>query len=78
MLDPARAKGLEFDHVVLVEPAAIAAEATGSGDLYVAMTRPTRHLDVVHAEPLPAGFERAELRRPPSSTWSATGGRAGC
>ncbi len=56
VLDPEGAKGLEFDHVVLVEPATIAAEATGPGDLYVAMTRPTRHLDVVHTLPLPAGF----------------------
>ncbi|WP_241680509.1 HelD family protein [Pseudactinotalea suaedae] len=59
VLDPAGVKGLEFDHVILVEPAAIAAQATGAGDLYVAMTRPTRHLDVVHTQPLPAGFERA-------------------
>jgi len=58
VLDPAGAKGLEFDHVILVEPAAIAAQATGAGDLYVAMTRPTRHLDVVHTQPLPAGFEQ--------------------
>ncbi|WP_420113962.1 HelD family protein [Pseudactinotalea sp.] len=57
VLDPTGAKGLEFDHVVLVEPAAIAEQATGAGDLYVAMTRPTRHLDVVHAHPLPWGFE---------------------
>lgn len=56
VLDPAGAKGLEFDHVVLVEPAAIAEQATGAGDLYVAMTRPTRRLDVVHTRPLPAGF----------------------
>ncbi len=60
VLDPERVKGLEFDHVVLVEPAAIAEAATGAGDLYVAMTRPTRHLDVVHSRPLPAGFEQAE------------------
>jgi DNA helicase IV len=57
VLDPEGAKGLEFDHVVLVEPALVAAEATGPGDLYVAMTRPTRHLVVVHATPLPAGFD---------------------
>ena len=49
-----RSKGLEFDVVVLVEPAAVA--AGGAGDLYVAMTRPTRQLRVVHREPLPAGW----------------------
>lgn len=59
VLDPQGAKGLEFDHVILVEPAEIAAQATGAGDLYVAMTRPTRYLDVVHTRPLPAGFESA-------------------
>ncbi|WNM23364.1 HelD family protein [Demequina capsici] len=46
-------KGLEYDAVVVVEPAAIASRA---GDLYVALTRPTRHLDIVHSEPLPRGM----------------------
>ena len=51
-----QAKGLEFDSVVLVEPAAIIAEgtaATGRRALYVAMTRTTRRLHIVHVEPLP-------------------------
>ena len=48
------AKGLEFDNVVLVEPAVVAAAGrNGLRDLYVAMTRPTQRLTVVHAEPLP-------------------------
>jgi len=48
------AKGLEFDNVVLVEPAAIAATGVnGLRDLYVAMTRPTQRLTVVHSSPLP-------------------------
>ncbi|MDN4479535.1 HelD family protein [Demequina muriae] len=46
-------KGLEFDVAVVVEPAAIAARP---GDLYVALTRPTRRLEIVHAEALPAGL----------------------
>lgn len=54
VLDPVAAKGLEFDVVVLLEPAAVL--EAGPGDLYVAMTRPTRRLHVVHARPLPAGF----------------------
>ncbi|MDD9205865.1 AAA family ATPase, partial [Georgenia sp. 10Sc9-8] len=54
VLDPVAAKGLEFDVVVLVEPTAIV--VTGTGDLYVAMTRPTRRLHVVHVQPLPAGM----------------------
>ena len=54
VLTIAAAKGLEFDNVVLVEPAAIvAAGSNGLRDLYVAMTRPTQRLTVVHAEPLP-------------------------
>ncbi len=49
------AKGLEFDAVVVVEPAAIAAgDRRGLRLLYVAMTRPIQHLSVLHAEPLPA------------------------
>lgn len=49
------AKGLEFDAVVVVEPAELVDEH-GAGDLYVAMTRPTAHLGLVHARPLPAGI----------------------
>ncbi|QTE30642.1 AAA family ATPase [Pengzhenrongella sicca] len=55
VLTPREAKGLEFDIVVLVEPAEVG--ATNAGDLYVAMTRPTRQLRVVHAARLPRGFE---------------------
>jgi DNA helicase IV len=48
------AKGLEFDHVIVVEPAAIAgAEARGLQRLYVALTRAVSRLTVLHAEPLP-------------------------
>jgi DNA helicase IV len=53
LLTARRAKGLEFDHVIVVEPAGIAAEAGGLRDLYVALTRPTQTLTVVHSEPLP-------------------------
>jgi DNA helicase IV len=51
------AKGLEFDAVVVVEPAAIAGEdRRGLRLLYVAMTRPIQHLSIVHARPLPAAL----------------------
>jgi DNA helicase IV len=54
ILTPRQAKGLEFDHVVVVEPAAIADEGDrGLRELYVALTRPTKTLVVVHARPLP-------------------------
>jgi DNA helicase IV len=55
-LTPRAAKGLEFDRVVLVEPAQIAAqgeEVEGLRALYVALTRATKTLVVVHAQPLP-------------------------
>ena len=57
-LTPRAAKGLEFDRVVLVEPAAIAAGGIeGLRALYVALTRATKTLVVVHAKPLPAELQ---------------------
>jgi DNA helicase IV len=48
------AKGLEFDAVVVVEPAALVDDAPrGLRLLYIALTRPTQHLSVVHGRPLP-------------------------
>ncbi|MFF1790320.1 HelD family protein [Kitasatospora sp. NPDC058243] len=52
------AKGLEYDYVVLDEPAAVVAgepdERTGLRRLYVALTRAVSGLTVLHGEPLPA------------------------
>jgi len=49
------AKGLEYDHVIVVEPARIAsAEARGLQRLYVALTRAVSRLTVLYAESLPA------------------------
>jgi DNA helicase IV len=58
VLTPREAKGLEFDHVVVVEPALIVEEAGDAGlrELYVALTRPTKTLAVVHSRPLPEGL----------------------
>ncbi len=53
IVDPIQAKGLEFDVVVLVEPARILEEPHGLSQLYVALTRSTRRLRVVHHRPLP-------------------------
>ncbi|HVM09712.1 MAG TPA: ATP-binding domain-containing protein [Acidimicrobiales bacterium] len=51
------AKGLEFDAVIVVEPTAIVEDApNGLRLLYIALTRPTQHLTVVHAQPLPPGL----------------------
>jgi DNA helicase IV len=51
------AKGLEFDHVVLLEPAAIVAgeadRVTGLRRLYVCLTRAVTSLVVLHTEDLP-------------------------
>jgi DNA helicase IV len=50
-------KGLELDGVIVVEPARIVAEESqGLRALYVALTRSTRRLTVVHAEPLPSAM----------------------
>ncbi|MEU5368743.1 AAA family ATPase [Streptomyces sp. NPDC005951] len=47
-------KGLEYDHVVVVEPTAIVeSEARGLHRLYVVVTRAVSRLDVLHARPLP-------------------------
>ncbi|WP_305786909.1 HelD family protein [Symbioplanes lichenis] len=49
-----QAKGLEFDSVLVVEPDAIIAESPrGLSDLYVAVTRATRRLGVLHTADLP-------------------------
>ncbi|MFJ2947859.1 HelD family protein [Streptomyces sp. NPDC087226] len=51
LLDPRQAKGLEFDSVLVVEP-----RRYGTSDLYVALTRATQRLGILHAEALPKGL----------------------
>lgn len=47
-------KGLEFDAVLVVEPERILAEGPrGAAELYVALTRATQRLGVLHRDPLP-------------------------
>lgn len=54
LIPVATVKGLEFDSVIVVEPARIVAETPqGLRSLYVALTRATKRLTVVHAEDLP-------------------------
>ena len=66
VLAVAETKGLEFDGVIVVEPAVIVSESErGLSDLYVALTRATRRLAVVHTEPLPK--EMQGLRQPPAT-----------
>ncbi|MER7110749.1 HelD family protein [Streptomyces sp. NPDC000229] len=53
------AKGLEYDHVVVAEPADIvAAEPRGLNRLYVVLTRAVSRLDVLHSRPLPPPLRR--------------------
>ncbi len=53
-LTPAQAKGLEFDVVIVVSPEEIRdAGERGPADLYVALTRATHRLGVLHAGELP-------------------------
>ncbi|MGW4107650.1 HelD family protein [Streptomyces sp. NPDC004976] len=51
LLDPRQAKGLEFDSVLVVEPGRY-----GTSDLYVALTRATQRLGVLHTGPLPGAL----------------------
>ncbi|MGV2922173.1 helicase, partial [Streptomyces alfalfae] len=53
LIDPRQAKGLEFDTVLVVEPARY-----GTSDLYVALTRATQRLGVLYAEELPVALKR--------------------
>jgi superfamily I DNA/RNA helicase len=54
LLTVRQAKGLEFDSVLVVEPATILAESPrGLSDLYVALTRATQRLGVLHCGELP-------------------------
>jgi DNA helicase IV len=57
LLTVTQAKGLEFDRVVLADPAGVIAQsANGGHDLYVAITRATHRLTVVHEAGLPAAL----------------------
>jgi DNA helicase IV len=64
LITVADAKGLEFDGVVLVEPGEIVTTgARGLNDLYVAMTRATQQLAVLHAHDIPEELEIHLLAR---------------
>jgi DNA helicase IV len=54
LLTVEQAKGLEFDSVLVVDPAQILTESPrGHNDLYVALTRTTKRLGIVHPGDLP-------------------------
>lgn len=53
-----QAKGLEFDAVLIADPTEILARSTrGLNDLYVALTRATQRLGIIHGGPAPAVLE---------------------
>ena len=54
LLAPRQAKGLEFDHALVVEPSQY-----GTSDLYVALTRATQRLGIIHRDALPEALRRA-------------------
>ncbi|GHF60020.1 DNA helicase [Streptomyces mashuensis] len=62
LLDPRQAKGLEFDTVIVAEPGEFA-----TSDLYVALTRATQRLGVVHTGPLPEGLGVLEQEAAPAA-----------
>jgi DNA helicase IV len=63
VLPPAGAKGLEFDSVLVVDPVGIVEEGVrGHNDLYVALTRATQRLGVVHPGDLPTELAGLEPR----------------
>jgi DNA helicase IV len=76
VLAPEMAKGLEFDSVIVVEPARVVAESPqGLRALYVALTRTTRRLRVVSSEPLPPALA-ASAGPAPAAAAAAPGATA--
>ena len=60
---PSETKGLEFDAVLVVEPDRILAEGPrGAAELYVALTRATQRLGVLHSSYLPAALSDLDAR----------------
>jgi DNA helicase IV len=63
VLSVKQVRGLEFDSVLVADPARIVADsAAGLNDLYVAITRATQRLGVVHEGDLPGPLSRLRPR----------------
>ncbi|MER5531187.1 AAA family ATPase [Streptomyces sp. NPDC002677] len=61
VLAATQAKGMEYDHVLVVEPATIANRGpSGLRQLYVALTRSTQSLTVLHTSPLPEALTNTD------------------
>lgn len=75
ILAAAQAKGMEYDHVLVVEPATIADRGpAGLRQLYVALTRSTQSLTVLHTSPLPKALTPSNdtVEPAPASTEPST------
>jgi DNA helicase IV len=73
VLDAVGVKGLEFDHVVVVEPARLVTfDERGLRLLYVVLTRATRRLVVLHADPLPESLDGAARITPTGAPVAAS------
>ena len=69
LLTVTQAKGLEFDRVVLADPAGVIAQSPNGGhDLYVAITRATHRLTVVYEGELPAPLRSLTASAEPSTS----------
>ena len=63
VLSVKQVRGLEFDSVLVADPARIVADSSsGLNDLYVAITRATQRLGVVHEGDLPGVLSRLRSR----------------
>ncbi|MFC7936503.1 HelD family protein [Streptomyces sp. NPDC057387] len=77
VLAAAQAKGMEYDHVLVVEPATIAARGpAGLRQLYIALTRSTQSLTVLHTAALPEALTNTgtadPAEQPPTGTTADT------
>ena len=63
---PVQARGLEYDGVVVVEPANFQQNLGRHGSLYTSLTRANKKLVVVHSRALPTELRR-RIRRDPTS-----------
>ncbi|MCX5558389.1 AAA family ATPase [Streptomyces sp. NBC_00038] len=76
VLAAAQAKGMEYDHVLVVEPTTIADRGpAGLPQLYIALTRSTQSLTVLHTSPLPESLTNTDdtTEPPPTEAEANTG-----
>ncbi|MFF8595950.1 HelD family protein [Streptomyces sp. NPDC015220] len=73
VLAAAQAKGMEYDHVLVLEPATIAARGpVGLRQLYIALTRSTQTLTVLHTSPLPEALTNTVPSAAPAGITSSS------